>query len=94
MALTSEEADAILAILIGEKHRDRWRRSAEFHARVRMLVALLPDFVAGMAATADEADDVAQKQLAMARLMDPPGFIDPYSERTAELRRRLQQEQS
>jgi hypothetical protein len=94
VAVTQEEAEVLIKALVGEKHRWRWQHSAEFHAEIRMLASLLPLWVDGMAAASDEADEAAKVRVAMARLADPPGFIDPNPERTAELRRRIQQEQS
>jgi hypothetical protein len=51
---------ALLAGLVGP-HRDRYLNSPSFHAAIDRLRALLPAMIAGLAADADVADDLARE---------------------------------
>lgn len=74
-AFDPEELDAIRRALVGQRHIERYNRSATFRAKVDVLAELLPTMIDGLAAEADQISHDQQRE--MLRLMSFPIWQSP-----------------
>lgn len=69
------ELNMLRRALVGQRHLERYHRSATFHAKVDVLAELLPTMIDGLAAEADQI--TAEQQREMLRIMNSTSWQFP-----------------